>query len=207
MKRTKLRELILPNQKINFFVITILILGVISGSIFLMMSSKTDQQSVIQQIQSFFLNLSKNQVDVGLAFRNSLIINYLFVGMIWIFGLSMIGVLLNIFLTYIKGFLVGFSVSAMFLTYRYKGILPAILYLFPSQFLNICIVVVLSIYSLMFARNLLGIVVSKKNRSNRLMMKKYVVILMFCIIGSFVSSLFEVYLFPTVLKWVISFYV
>ena len=114
-KSTSLRELILPNKTINFFVTTVLVLGILSGAIFLMMSNETDKSSVVTQIQTFFKNIAEGTIDNGLALRNSLIINYIFVGVIWVFGLSMIGVIANIFLTYIKGFLVGFSISSIIL--------------------------------------------------------------------------------------------
>ena len=85
--------------------------------------------------------------------------------------------------------------------------LPAvILYTFPTQVFNVIVVSVLAIYSIMFALNLLKIIVSKKNTNNRFMLKKYMVIFMFCIILSFISSLLEVYFFPNVLKLFISIY-
>lgn len=204
---SKLIKLILPNSKINLFIITILILGIISGSIFLMLSNETDKANVIAQIKTFFNNISNNSIDNGLALKNSLIINYLFVGIIWILGLSMIGIIANIFITYIKGFLVGFSISSIFLTYGYKGALASLVYTFPSQILNIIVISVLSIYSIMFAKNLLQIITSKHNTNNRIMLKKYSVILMFCIILSFISSLLEVYLFPNLLKLIIKYYI
>lgn len=205
-KNIKLRELILPNKKINFFIITIMLLGIISGSIFLMMSSEVDKNSVITQIQDFFINVSKGSIDNGQAFKNSLIINYLFVGGIWLLGLSMIGVVVNIFLTYIKGFLVGFSIASIFLTYSYKGIVGVLFYTMLSQVLNLLVVGILSIYSIMFSYNLLKIITSKKG-NNRLMLKKYLVILIFSIMISFVSSVLEVYVFPNLLKLFISIYV
>ena len=203
-KKTKLRELILPHKKINFFVSTILILGILSGAIFLMMSNETDKTSVITQIQTFFKNISTSSIDNGLALKNSFIINYIFVGSIFLLGLSMI--IINIFLTYLKGFLVGFSIASIILTYSVKGLLASILYALFSQLLNVIIVIILSIYSIMFSINLLKIITSKKG-NNRLMLKKYLVILMFCIIVSFLSSLLEVYVFPSILKVMISIYV
>ena len=203
----KLKDLILPNKKTNLFITIILTLGIISGSIFLMISNETDKTSVITQIKNFFLNISNNSINNGLALKNSLIINYLFVITIWILGLSMIGVIVNIFLTYIKGFLIGFSISSLFLTYGYKGFLAALLYTFPSQILNIIVVSVLSIYSIMFAKNLLRIIISKHNTNNRLMLKKYSVIFIFSIIISFISSILEVYLFPNILKLIIKYYI
>lgn len=205
-KEPKLRDLVFPNKKINFFVTTIMILGILSGAIFLMLSNETDKSSVITQIQTFFQNIQNGSIDNGLALRNSLIINYIFLGSIWILGLSIIGVLANIFLTYIKGFLVGFSLSSIFLTYQTKGIIAGLLYTFPTQILNIIVVITLSIYSIMFASNLLKIITSKQG-NNQTMLKKYIVILMGCIIISFISSLLEVYLFPNLLKLIISIYV
>lgn len=202
--KVKLIDIILPNKRINFFIITVLILGIISGSLFLMMTTDADKSSVINQIGSFFSNISTDSVDSGLAFKNSLIINYLFVFIIWSLGLSMIGVVINLFLTFLKGFLVGFSVGALFLTYSYKGVLASVLYVFLSQIFNIVVVVVLTIYSVMFSLNLFKIIT--KGGNNRLMLKRYIVILMFCIIISFISSILEVYLFPSILKLVVKYY-
>lgn len=207
MKKTKLSDIILPSKKINYFVVTILLFGVISGSIFLVILDSGDKSGTVLQIQTFISNLSNNKVDGGLALRSSLIINYIFVGLIWGLGLSIIGIIFNIFLTYIKGFVVGFSVASIFVTYNYKGILMALLYLFPHQILNVMVVCVLTIYSIMFSLNLLEIIVTKKVKKNYNMLKRYVVILLFSIIISFISSLLEVYLFPNLLKIIIDLYV
>lgn len=203
----KLINLILPNKKTNFFIITTMILGIISGSIFLITLNDADKTHVITQIATFFTNISNNSINHGLALKNSLIINYLFVGIIWILGLSIIGIIINIFLTYIKGFLVGFSISSIFLTYSQKGLLAAILYTLPVQVINIIVISIISIYSIMFSTNLLQIITSKTNNNNRIMLKKYTVILILCIILSFISSLLETYLFPTLLKLIIKYYI
>lgn len=133
MKKTKLSDIILPSKKINYFVVTILLFGVISGSIFLVILDSGDKSGAVLQIQTFISNLSNNKVDGGLALRSSLIINYIFVGLIWGLGLSIIGIIFNIFLTYIKGFVVGFSVASIFVTYNYKGILMALFISFSSS--------------------------------------------------------------------------
>ncbi len=204
-KKTKILDIILPSKKINYFIITILVLGVISGSIFLVMLSETDKTTTINQIKTFFDNVSNNSINNGLALKNSLIINYIFIIVVWILGLSIIGILFNIFLVYIKGFILGFSISSIVATYSYKAIPASILYIFPAQILNIIVICILGIYSIMFTKNLLTIIISKKT-NNRVMLKKYTIILIFSIIISFISSLSEVYLFPNLLKLIISLY-
>ena len=94
--------------------------------------------------------------------------------------------------------------GALFLTYSYKGVLASVLYVFLGQIFNIGVVVVLTIYSVMFSLNLFKIIT--KGGNNRLMLKRYIVILMFCIIISFISSILEVYLFPSILKLVVKYY-
>ena len=204
--KTKLSNIILPNKKINYFVITILLFGIISGSIFLIILNETDKNNTITQIQTFITNLNKNNINTGLALKNSLIINYIFVLLIWGLGLSIIGILLNIFITYIKGFIIGFSISSILITYKYKGLLMAILYIFPGQLLNIITVCILTIYSIMFTINLIEIIIQKKVKKNNRFLKKYIIILLFSIIVSFISTIFEVYLFPNILKVIISLY-
>lgn len=205
-KKTKLSNIILPSKKINYFLITILLFGIISGSIFLIVLNDTDKSNAILQIETFISNIDSNKIDNGLALKNSLIINYIFVGLIWGLGLSIIGVIFNIFLTYIKGFIIGFSISSIFLTYKYKGILMGLLYIFPHQIINIIVVCILTIYSIMFSHNLLTIIVSKSVKKNRSMLKKYVIILVFSVIASFISSILEIYMFPNLLKVIISLY-
>ena len=205
-KEMKLSDIILPNKKINYFVTTILLLGVISGSIFLVTLNNTDKANTILKIESFMQSINNNSINDVQALKNSLIINYTFVILIWILGLTIIGVLFNIFLTYIKGFITGFSISSIILTYKYKGIPASLLYIFPSTIINLIVIITLTIYSIMFSHNLLKIITSKKN-NNRIILKKYIVILLLCIILSFISSLLEVYLFPKILKIIISLYI
>ena len=204
-KKTKILDIILPSKKTNYFIVTVLVLGIISGSIFLIMISDADKTSTINQIKTFFDNIATNSINNGLALKNSLIINYIFVLVIWILGFSLIGIILNIFLVYIKGFILGFSISSIVATYNYKAIPAAILYVFPQQIINIIVICVLGIYSIMFTKNIFIIIINKKNRP-KLMLKKYFIILLIAIILSFISSLSEVYIFPNLLKLIISLY-
>ena len=206
-KSSKITNLVLPNKGINLFVCSIVLLGILSGACFLMISNEADKASVISQIKNFLVSIDNNSINSVQALKNSLMINYLFLGLIFILGLSMIGVIMGIFLLYLKGFLVGFSLASIFFTYKLKGILIVILYMFPSQIINILLVILISIYSIMFSRHLLKVITSKKAISSRVMLKKYLIIFGFCIILSFISSISEVYLFPFILKQVSRFYV
>ena len=50
-KISNVSRLIVPNKKINIFVISILILGVITGSIFMTIINNNDKQVIINKIR------------------------------------------------------------------------------------------------------------------------------------------------------------
>ncbi len=200
------KEVILPNKGINYFVFMVMVLGILSGSIFMMILGEKDKSSVVLQIQSFFQSISSGSIDSGLALKNSLIINYLFLIIIWFFGFTLIGVICNIFLSYLKGFLVGFSISAILVSFGYKGVVAGILYGVFVQILNIFVIYVMTVYSLMFSYHLFRKICNKSIIRKR-MFKRYLFILMICIVVSFISSFIEAFVFPNLLKVIIGLYI
>ena len=50
-KKTKLSNIILPSKKINFFVVTTLLFGIISGSIFLIILNDADKNNMIAEVE------------------------------------------------------------------------------------------------------------------------------------------------------------
>ena len=90
--------LILPNKKVNLFVIFIVVLGIISGSLFLMVLNENDKSEVINEISTFMANINTNNINNFNSFKNSLIEGMILIILSWILGMSIIGVIFNIFL-------------------------------------------------------------------------------------------------------------
>lgn len=206
-KFSTIQNIILPNKKINYFVITIVILGIISGSIFLTLLNQNDQNSTINQIQSFFSSINDSSINNGLAFKNSLITNIVYISLIWILGMSIIGIFLNIFLIYLKGFLIGFSVSAIIKTYGIKGIIASFIYIFPHQLINVLVIIILGIYSIMFTLNLLSLIWTKKKINIKTMLKRFNIIFLFSLLLTIFSSLSEAFILPAFMKLIINLFV
>jgi len=200
--------IILPNKKFNLFVIFVIVLGIISGSIFLMVLNDTDKTLVVNQINNFFSNVNSNNINNFEAFKNSIIENFIFVVLTWVFGMSIIGILVNIFLVYLKGFIVGFTISSFLLTFKYKGIIASVIYVLPSALISILSILIITIYSVLFTIYLWK-VIFLKDKSNNIskFLKKYFIILIISILMILVSSLLESYLVPSLLKLVIKLFI
>lgn len=200
--------LILPNKKVNLFVIFIVILGIISGSLFLMVLNDNDKSEVINEISTFMANINTNNINNFNSFKNSLIEGMILIILSWILGMSIIGVIFNIFFIYMKSFTIGFSISSFILVYKYKGILSSLIYVIPSQLINILIILILGVYTLLFSKYLFKMIFLKDKTVNLgKFFKKYVLVFGICIILCLVSSLCEAYLVPSLLKVMIKLFI
>jgi len=207
-KLNKIKSIIFPSKKTNFFVITILFLGVISGAIFSTIIDLNDKKLVIDKIELFISNINSQNINSLLAFKNSIATNLSYSLIIWTLGMTIIGIIFNIFLLYIKGFIFGFSLSAFIITYSYKGIILSVLYTLFGQLLNLVVIMILSIYGIMFTINLLKqITKSKHNLNIPKFFKNYALIFLITIIISLISSISEAFLFPTLVKIIIKLFI
>ena len=196
--------IIIPDKKVN----TMIILGIISGSLFLVVLKDTDHNLVIEKINTFFTNINTNNINNIEAFKNAFIENIIFVILVWILGMSIIGIIINIFMIYLKGFIIGFSLSSFFLVYKYKGLLAALIYAFPTSIINILVCLLLGVYSVLFTINLWKIIFLKEKDFNmKRFIKKYFLLLILCIILILISSLTEGFLVPSLLKLVIKLFI
>lgn len=200
--------LILPNKKVNLFVIFIVVLGIISGSLFLMVLNENDKSEVINEISTFMANINTNNINNFNSFKNSLIEGMILIILSWILGMSIIGVIFNIFFIYMKSFTIGFSISSFILVYKYKGILSSLVYTVPSQLINILIILILGVYTLLFSKYLFKMIFLKDKTVNLgKFFKKYVLVFGICIILCVISSLCEAYLLPSLLKVMIKLFI
>ena len=83
--------------------------------------------------------------------------------------------------------------------YKFKGILIAIIYIIPLV-IDLYLIFFLSYYSLIFSNNLNRLLFLKKEISFKNIMRRYIKILIFVVIGIIISSIMEVYLIPNILK-------
>ncbi len=204
-KLNRVKDIVLPNKRVNYFIFSVVIIGIITGSIFFTFISNNDKTEVINLINNFLTTIKDSTFDSGLALKNSSITNLILVVFIWIFGMSIIGLLFNVFIIYIKAFLLGFSVASLIGSLGIKGIVMAFIYVFPSQIINIIAIMILGIYSVIFSIHLIKLIMQKKNSNNNIF-KKYFVIFIFAIISSVISALSDSYLLPNLVKLVIGLY-
>lgn len=184
------------NKKIIVFLSVLGIIALASGSIFTVMLNSSDKQLTVDYINNFMDNLSNNNLDYMSALQNGFSSYFIFIIMIWLLGISVIGIPVILFMYFSKIFVLGFSVSTIISNYGLKGCLLSFAYIFPHQIINVIIYTTLTLYALKVAGKILYSILKKQKLDFKLILHNYLFILLGSIIISILMILFEVYITP-----------
>ena len=207
-KINSIKNIIFPSKKINTFVISILFLGLISGAVFGNIISVNDKTLVIDKIKLFISNINSDSINGIEVFKNGISVNMLYLGIIWVMGMTFVGVVINVVILFIKSFILGFSLASFIMVYSYKGLILSLIYLLFGQILNILVIVMVTIYGIMFSSKL-NLIIFKNKQDNNILkfFRNYVFILIIAIIVSIISSISEAFLLPAIIKIIIKLFI
>lgn len=197
----KFKKIFFVNKKISVFLFGVLILSIISGSLFPLFLNQSDKILTSSYLSDFVNNIS-NFDSISLLV-NSLFNNCIFLIVLWILGISTIGCVIVIFLYFLKGFIIGFSLSSIFINFKLKGFLFAFFYLFPHHIINIVIYGVMTSYSLIFSIKFILFLFKKYEFNVRNSFKRTFKVFILSVIIIVLSSLYESFVWPHVMKCIL----
>ena len=197
----KLKKIVKYDKKIMTFLNVIAILGIITGSIFMVIINKSDKKDVLNSIKTFFDKLINNKFDFAETLKNTMISNLLFSFIIWVIGISVIGIIIVIFIIFYKSFALGFTISSIIYAYSIKGSLIALLYVFPHMIINILIMLYIASYSVKLSIILTKSILRKDNLNFKSFINNYLRIYLISIIFLIVISLYESFIAPVILRY------
>lgn len=201
----KLKNKTTSNKKIIVFLVGLFLIGLIAGSIFITIISKSDQALVKEYIKEFVNKADKNKLNYLEALKNASLSNGLFIVIVWLLGFSIIGIPIVIFMYFSKAFILGFSLSSFILQYKFKGLLLALIYFFPHHVVNILAYTLIMIYSLKISFILINSIIKKKTISFKAIMNRYLIVFAVSIGMVIVASLYECFVVPLAIRNLIGF--
>ena len=156
-----LKEYFKVNKKMFLFFEVLLLVCVLSCSIFSLTLNDTDAVLVSEYLNNFIESISNNSYKDALL--NAVLSNSLILTIIFLLGFSVIGIPFVILIFFYKAFIIGFSFASIILNFKSKGILLSFFYIFPHHALNLLVLMVLIIYSVLISLNLIRAIISKTN--------------------------------------------
>ena len=180
--------------------ILLFILGLLFGVISFIFMDKTS-------LENYTLNyvdlISKNNFDYIKGLINTLISNYKYLSILWIFGIIFfLFPLLPLIIIY-KGISIVLMISSIIYSFKLKGFLYALIILFPAKIINELIYIIMSYYSISFSLKIYNAIKTNKSININSFSKNYFYILLIFIVALTLTSIFEVYLSTNIIKLVI----
>jgi stage II sporulation protein M len=199
----KLKGTIKVNKKTLLFFTILLIIGIIAGSIFMAILSETDKKLVTDYFNNYISNIENNKLNYLEGIKNGLFNNLIYIIIIWILGISIIGIPIVTIMFFIKSFTLGFSIASIVFNYKLKGCLLNFINIFPHQMIYFLIYMLITTYSIFFSLKMINSIINKKNMDFKIMMNKYVKILIISVIAITIGIIIETFITPLLIKIII----
>lgn len=199
----KLKNKVTNKKKMLTFLLGILLIGILAGSLFIVMLNSSDKTLIKDYLEQFTSSVENHKLNYVQALISSLGTNLFFVIIIWLLGISVIGLPIMIFFYFSKAFILGFSVSSIIYQYKLKGCLLAFFYIFPHHIVNLLLYTFLMVYSTRLSLHISKMLLAKKTLDFKRIMARYSMVLLISVIGVVITSLFEVFVMPTCIEFIL----
>ena len=191
----------IKNNKLLFILIVLTLITLISGIFFNTLIDISTKKDITNNINNLITNYNSqsNLIKSFIpTFSSSLFLELL----IWIFGISIIGCIIVLFLFLFKVFIFGFELVSLLVNLKIGHIIFIVIYMLPSLF-NLVIYFILTLFSISYSISLFKILFLKKNYNLSNITKKYIKILGVSLLFNLLSSIIEVFILPKILIFLI----
>ncbi|MEH7110507.1 stage II sporulation protein M [Bacillus sp. JJ1764] len=193
-------------SSIFLFIVVLFLMGVIFGAIVVNSMSFTQKENLFYYLSQFFGQVSNGEVaENSDIFVQSFLHNSKFIGLMWVLGISIIGLPIILILLFLKGMVVGFTVGFLVSQMGWKGFGLAVASIMPQNLVIIPIFILMSAFSVIFSMRMIKKQFMKKYAQPILpFFKGYVVALVAALVFISVASGLEAYVSPWLMKTMIS---
>lgn len=191
-------------KSIYIFVTTLFLMGVIFGAVLVNSLDPSQKEGLLHYLGYFFQGLKEENIaEPKVAFQHSFGDHLKTIGLMWILGLSVIGMPVLLILLFLKGLVIGFTVGFLFSKLSWQGLWFAFVSIVPQNLLIIPAMIILTAAGIRFSITLI---------KNRLIHHRGVIyphfvsfsLLVTCMaVVMLFSSAFEAYVSPVMMKEVV----
>ncbi|MCS7461596.1 stage II sporulation protein M [Paenibacillus doosanensis] len=185
------------------FVGIIFIIGVVFGAVMVNALSLEQKQEMMRYLSNFFSSVEQGDfTDVRQSFEQSFALHIKWILIIWILGMSVIGLPLILILDFLKGVLVGFSVGYLVGQLSWKGLLFALVSVAPQNIVIIPALIVCSVTAMAFSIHMVKhrFMMRKGSFYEPFMRYSATILLSGALLAG--VAMFEAYVSPVMMKWV-----
>lgn len=189
----------LTSKNLFIFLISFTIIALITGIIFYFLLSAEDKTIVNTNTSNYFL--INDNISYIKELKENILNNTYNIFLIWILGISVIGIIANIFIYFCELFSIGFTLASIFNIYKAKGIIATICYLLTSKIILIIIMFILTFFSIKISYKIIKQCFTKEEINLKKEITKYFKILVISFIIIIAISMLKVFIDPFLIKF------
>ena len=181
------------------FLAAVILCGLIFGGVVAGELSSGDTVILANAVQHLLISIQQHQLAAsGELWWQRLIGDSQVLALIWLFGVSVIGVPLIVITLFLRAFSIGFAVGFTVLQFGWKGFLVAGIAIFLHQIISMAVLMCAGITAIQFSTQLL----SQSNPLSLLSWRffKYTFVFLLCLLGLMIGAFIQAYLAPYLLS-------
>ena len=192
------------NMQLYMFVSILFVMGVVFGALMVNALTLEQKQDLTRYLGSFFQTVSLGGEDgVRPSLMETFGLHFKWVMLLWLLGVSVVGLPLVLVLDFLKGLLVGFTVGILISQYSWKGMLFALISVAPQNVFIVPVIIISSVAAISFSMYLVKHrFLQKTNGSAAPTFVSYTSLALSLIAVLFAVSLFECYVTPVMIHWI-----
>lgn len=202
-RTNRIKEYIIEHIRNNFIeyivVILILIIGIIFGTIYINNIDISQKEELSTYISGFLEDTySGSEIDLNKLLKTSIFNNVIIIILLWIFGLTAIGMPIIYGIVAIKGFCLGYTISTIIGS---LGVGSGIKFVIATMLLqNVIMIPCILILAVSGIRLYKDIVKDKRRENIKIEIFKYTIITIVIGIFSLLSALIETYISSNIFR-------
>jgi stage II sporulation protein M len=198
-------QLHLDNQKSLYLFVTVLfMMGVIFGAVIVNTMSPVQKENLLGYLGHFFKGLDQQTIaEPKVAFQHSLGDHFKTIGLMWILGVSVIGMPFIFLLIFLKGLVIGFTVGFLVNQLSWDGFWFAFMSVVPHNLLVVPALIIVAVagtaFSMLLARNRL---IQRRGTIYPQFLSYSILVTSMALVLIF-AAFFEAYISPALMRMVI----
>lgn len=194
------------NMGLYILSFTFLAIGIAAGAFTVKALDDAKRQELIKYMQGFFQILTSSTIDSRAVLAQSIKNNIQTIIVIWILGITVIGIPVTLIIVGVRGFILGFTVGFMLNSLGMKGLFFTILAILPQNIIIIPCIIAVSVMSVGFSTMIIRNRMAKKWTNNYWQrFLSYTILIGGLFIISIAGSLIEAYIVPVFIKLISSY--
>lgn len=207
MRKISYKDMFLGHVKdhlsLYIFVSVLFLMGVIFGAIIVNSMTISQKEDLYYYLSQFFGQLSDGkQASASDMFGQSIFHNAKYLGLMWILGISVIGMPIIFIMIFLKGIVVGFTVGFLVNQMGISGFFLSFVSVLPQNVLLIPAYLIMGTCAIAFSLKLIRQLFVKRSLHDAPIQwfGRYAFVLLVILFLALISSLFEAYLSPVLME-------